>query len=146
MPSRATSRRSSRTTKTKTKAKAKAKARPKTKTKAKAKAKTKAKPKAKPKARKSAAKRPAVLRKAADGQSGRFWLMFPPKQITQPVIWELSQRYPLVTNVRQASVTDEIGIVCLELDGDRKDIKAAVSWLEKLGITVEPVEINVIES
>jgi hypothetical protein len=48
--------------------------------------------------------------------------------------------------VRQASVTDEIGIVCLELEGQREDIKAAIQWLEKTGIKVEPVEINVIES
>lgn len=79
-------------------------------------------------------------------QQSRLWLMYPPKLITTPVIWELSHKFPLVTNVRQASVTDEIGIVCLELDGDRAQIKAAIKWLEKKGINVEPVEINVIES
>jgi hypothetical protein len=51
-----------------------------------------------------------------------------------------------VTNIRQASVTDEIGIVSLELNGKRTDIRAAIKWLEKLGVSVEPVEINVIES
>src|SRR3954452_10965480 len=79
-------------------------------------------------------------------QKTRLWLMYPPKQITSPVIWELGHKFPVVTNVRQASVTDEIGIVCLELDGNRDDVKAAVTWLEKQGIKVEPVEINVIES
>jgi ABC-type methionine transport system ATPase subunit len=79
-------------------------------------------------------------------QKTRLWLMYPPKMITTPVIWELSQRFKVVTNVRQASVTDEIGIVCLELEGSRPDIKAAIKWLEKKGINVEPVEINVIES
>lgn len=72
--------------------------------------------------------------------------MFPPKLITTPVIWQLSQKFPVITNVRQASVTDEIGIVCLEMEGQRADIKAAIKWLEKLNINVEPVEINVIES
>jgi ABC-type methionine transport system ATPase subunit len=72
--------------------------------------------------------------------------MYPPRLITTPVIWELSQKFPIVTNVRQASVTDEIGLVCLELEGQRTDIKAAIKWLEKLGVRVEPVEINVIES
>ncbi len=76
----------------------------------------------------------------------RLWLMYPPKQITNPVIWELAQKFPVVTNVRQASVTDEIGIVCLELSGQRPDLKKAIRWLEKLGINVEPVEIGVIES
>ena len=76
----------------------------------------------------------------------RLWLMYPPKLITKPLIWELSQKFPVMTNVRQASVTDEIGIVCLELEGRRPDIKEAIKWLEKSGIKVEPVEINVIES
>ena len=79
-------------------------------------------------------------------QKTRLWLMFPPKLITTPVIWQLSQKYPVITNVRQASVTDEIGIVCLEMEGKRPDIKAAIKWLEKKNINVEPVEINVIES
>ena len=79
-------------------------------------------------------------------QKTRLWLMYPPKLITTPVIWELSQKFKLVTNVRQASVTDEIGIVCLELEGERGVIKLAIKWLEGLGVSVEPVEINVIES
>jgi hypothetical protein len=36
--------------------------------------------------------------------------------------------------------------VCLELDGKRPDIKAAIKWLEKIGVKVEPAEIGVIES
>jgi hypothetical protein len=79
-------------------------------------------------------------------QKRRLWLMYPPRLITNPVIWELGHKFPIMTNVRQASVTDEIGIVCLEIEGERRDIKAAISWLEKLGISVEPVEINIIES
>ena len=79
-------------------------------------------------------------------QHRRLWLMYPPRLINTPVIWQLSHKFPLVTNVRQASVTDEIGIVCLELQGDRVEIKAAIKWLEKQGIRVEPVEINVLES
>ncbi len=80
------------------------------------------------------------------GGTSRFWLMYPPRMIKTPILWELGQRFKIVTNVRQASVTDEIGILCLELDGPRTEIAAAVAWLEKTGINVEPVEINVIES
>jgi L-aspartate semialdehyde sulfurtransferase ferredoxin len=79
-------------------------------------------------------------------QQSRLWLMYPPRLITTPIIWQLGHKFPLVTNVRQASVTDEIGIVCLELEGERAQIKAAIQWMEKQGIRVEPVEINVIES
>jgi len=82
----------------------------------------------------------------ASFQQSRLWLMYPARLITNPVIWELSRKFPVITNVRQASVTDEIGIVCLELSGRRADIKSSIQWLEKLGIKVEPVEIGVIES
>jgi L-aspartate semialdehyde sulfurtransferase ferredoxin len=88
----------------------------------------------------------AKASQTASNAQMRLWLMYPPKLITNPVIWELARKYPVITNVRQASVTDEIGIVCLELSGPRPDLKAAIQWLEKQGIKVEPVEIGVIES
>lgn len=76
----------------------------------------------------------------------RFWLTYPSRLITRPIIWEMTQRFAIVFNVRQASVTEEIGILCLELEGPRPDLKAAIAWLERRGVQVEPVEINVIES
>jgi ABC-type methionine transport system ATPase subunit len=77
-------------------------------------------------------------------QQTRLWLMYPPKLITKPLIWQLGHNFKLVTNIRQASVTDEIGIVCLELDGVRSEVKAAIKWMEKQGVNVEPVEISAI--
>ena len=59
---------------------------------------------------------------AAGPQQTRLWLMYPPKLITTPIIWQLSRKFKVITNVRQASVTDEIGIVCLELGGERSEI------------------------
>ena len=79
-------------------------------------------------------------------QQTRLWLMYPAKLITRPIVWEIAQKFPVITNVRQVSVTDEIGIVSLELEGKRESVKAAIKWLEKIGVKVEPVEINVIES
>jgi hypothetical protein len=72
--------------------------------------------------------------------------MYPPRLIRRPLVWELGHKFNIVTNIRQASVTDEIGIVCLELGGHRDDVKTAIKWLEKQGVKVEPVEIGVIES
>lgn len=96
----------------------------------------------------SKATKTAGAAKSGDGggTQQRFWLMYPPKLIKTPVIWEVGHKYKVITNVRQASVTDEIGIVCLELSGQAGEVKAAIRWLEKQGISVEPVEINVIES
>ena len=75
----------------------------------------------------------------------RLWLMFPSRLITRPIVWELGKKFKLVTNIRQASVTDEVGIVSLSLSGERDEIKKAIAWLEELGVKVEPVEINTIE-
>ena len=74
----------------------------------------------------------------------RLWLMYPPKLIKKPFIWEVGHKFKVVTNIRQASVTDEIGIVCLELEGTRAEVDAAIKWLEKNKVNVEPVEIGVI--
>ncbi len=76
----------------------------------------------------------------------RLWLTFPAPLITRPVIWELGQKFKVVFNLRQVSVGKDIGIVCLELEGARTEIKNAINWLESLGVEVEPVEIGVLES
>jgi L-aspartate semialdehyde sulfurtransferase ferredoxin len=90
---------------------------------------------------------PAIKSKSAtELVQKRLWLMYPAKLITNPVVWQLGHKFPVVTNVRQASVTDEIGIVCLEISGPPNSVKSAIQWLEKIGIKVEPVEIGVIES
>ena len=77
--------------------------------------------------------------------TSRLWLMYPTKLITRPIVWELCKKFEIITNLRQASVNDEVGLVCLELSGERGEVKRAIAWLEELGVKVEPVEINTIE-
>jgi len=90
-------------------------------------------------------KKLAATTKSTTPTQQRLWLMYPPRLIKKPFIWEVGHKFKVVTNIRQASVTDEIGIVCLELDGKRDEVKAAIKWLEKNGVNVEPVEISAIE-
>ena len=75
----------------------------------------------------------------------RLWLMFQPKLVTQPVVFELGKKFAVITNIRQASVNEEIGLVSIELEGERPEIERAITWLEEIGVKVEPVEINTIE-
>ena len=56
----------------------------------------------------------------------RLWLMFPARLITRPIIWELGKKFEVVTNVRQASITDEVGLVSLSLSGERDEIKLSL--------------------
>lgn len=75
----------------------------------------------------------------------RLWLMYPSRHVTRPVICELAKKFDVEFNIRQASVNDEIGLVSMELKGDRDVVKLAIAWLEEQGIKVEPVEIQTIE-
>jgi ABC-type methionine transport system ATPase subunit len=79
-------------------------------------------------------------------QHTRFWLNFPPQLITRPLLWELSKEFDVVPNIRQASVTDEVGIVSLSLEGEADEISKAIAWLEREGVRVDPVEMNTIAS
>ncbi len=81
---------------------------------------------------------------AAGAVSARFWLAYPPQRIQEPLIWELARRFEIVTNIRQASVTDQLGIVCLEVSGTRKAVDDAVRWLKRKGVSVEPVELSTV--
>jgi ABC-type methionine transport system ATPase subunit len=90
------------------------------------------------------AKKNISVTKSSSPKQQRLWLMYPPKLIKKPFIYEVGHKFKVVTNIRQASVTDEIGIVCLELDGARTEVDAAIKWLVKQGVNVEPVEIGVI--
>ena len=58
--------------------------------------------------------------------------MYPARLITRPVIYELGKTFKLVTNVRSVSVTAEVGIVSIELEGERKEIKKAIVVPKKL--------------
>lgn len=91
-----------------------------------------------------ATKKKLSATKSTSPTQQRLWLMYPPKLIKKPLLWEVGHKFKIITNVRQASVTDEIGIVCLELNGSRAEIQAAIKWLEKHGVSVEPVEISTI--
>jgi ABC-type methionine transport system ATPase subunit len=89
-------------------------------------------------------KKKTSVTKPNSPQQTRLWLMYPPRLIKKPFIWEIGQKFKVVTNIRQCSITDEIGIVSVELTGPRDEVAAAIQWLQKQGVNVEPVEIGVI--
>jgi ABC-type methionine transport system ATPase subunit len=90
---------------------------------------------------------PARLGKAKPGgrARGKFYLTYPKRLVKEPLIYQMSRQFDLVFNVRSASVSEEIGIIALELDGAPEEIEAAVAWFREQGVTVEPIEKNVIE-
>ena len=75
----------------------------------------------------------------------RFYLTYSQEKIKDPIIYSVGQRFKVVTNIRGASVSDHIGIVALELEGEESEIEKAVRWISSQGVKVEPIEKNVIE-
>ncbi|MDD4932211.1 MAG: NIL domain-containing protein [Methylacidiphilaceae bacterium] len=75
----------------------------------------------------------------------RFWLTFGEELCQRPIICELARSFALTFNIRSAQVTQRTGLVAIELEGEREVLKQAIQWLEKQGVTVEPVELSTIE-
>ena len=78
-------------------------------------------------------------------QRAKLYLTYPKKLVREPLIWRISRDFDLVFNIRSASVSEEIGIIAIELDGTEAAIESAIAWLREQGVTVEPIEKNVIE-
>jgi L-aspartate semialdehyde sulfurtransferase ferredoxin len=92
------------------------------------------------------ASRPAKPRAAGGPQTrAKFYLTYPTRLVREPLIYKMSRQFDLVFNVRSASVSEEIGIIALELDGTQPEIDAAIAWFREQGVFVEPIEKNVIE-
>jgi molybdopterin synthase sulfur carrier subunit len=75
----------------------------------------------------------------------RVTLTFPPKLIKEPVIYNIGHRFKVVTNIRSANVSENVGWVTLEIDGEEEEYLKALDYLKKIGVRVEPVERDVIE-
>ena len=69
----------------------------------------------------------------------RVILTFPPETITEPIIYNLGQQFKIVTNIRQADLTEDRGWIVLELDGEDQDIEAGIAWAISRGVRVDPV-------
>ena len=74
----------------------------------------------------------------------RVKLSFPGELIKEPVIYQLGQRFRIVTNIRRADVTADYGWVVLEAQGDDEEIQRALDWATDLGVRVDPVEGDLI--
>ncbi|MFQ5901447.1 MAG: NIL domain-containing protein [Thermodesulfobacteriota bacterium] len=75
----------------------------------------------------------------------KVYLTYSRDLIKEPLIYNVGHKYKVVTNIRQASISDKIGLVALELDGEIEEIKKAINYFRENGVTVEPIEKNVIE-
>ena len=69
----------------------------------------------------------------------RVMFTLPTELIAEPVIYNLGQQFNIVTNIRQANLTDGGGWIELDLEGEDNDIEAGIAWATSKGVRVEPL-------
>ena len=71
---------------------------------------------------------------------------FPTNLVTEPVIFELGRNFQLITNIRRADVREDVGWVILELEGNDDEIQKGLDWVTSMGVRVDLVSGDVVES
>ena len=67
----------------------------------------------------------------------RVKLTFPESLVRQPVVAMLVKDFDVIPDIRRADISDSVGWIICELDGDAAQIEAAVAWLRTEGIGVD---------
>jgi len=66
-------------------------------------------------------------------------LTFEEGAIKEPIIHNLGQQFRILTNIRQANLSESQGWVILELEGEEEDIEQGIAWVTSRGVKVDPV-------
>jgi molybdopterin synthase sulfur carrier subunit len=86
---------------------------------------------------------PAIA--GGSAKSLKFHITFPEQKIKEPIIYQIGKDFQIITNIRKADVDEKTGWMDLELTGEIDEIEKAVSALKKRGVTVDPIERDIIE-
>ncbi|MGH9035857.1 MAG: NIL domain-containing protein [Acidimicrobiia bacterium] len=76
----------------------------------------------------------------------RLYLSFPETLVERPLIFEAANRFGVMPNIRRANVETHSGWVILELTGEQQAIDDAVAWFSEIGVSVNRMEGDVLES
>lgn len=75
----------------------------------------------------------------------RVKFTFPKDLVTEPIIYNLGQKFSLITSLRRADVREDMGWVVLELEGEDHEIQRGIDWVESIGVRIDPIAGDVIE-
>lgn len=75
----------------------------------------------------------------------RIKLTFPQDLIKEAVIFIMAKKYDVMPNIRRARVTETIGEMVLELEGEDENVEKGIESLRQQGIDVELVEGDILE-
>ena len=69
----------------------------------------------------------------------KFYCTFPKEMIREPILYNLGKNFEVIPNIRGASISDDIGLVYLELEGDDSEIDKAIQYLIDRRVKIDPV-------
>lgn len=75
----------------------------------------------------------------------KVYLTYEKRLLNKPFIWEACRKFDVIINIGTASVSANIGLVGVELDGSANEVEALIKWFKKKGVKVEPIEQTVLE-
>ena len=75
----------------------------------------------------------------------RVKFTFPENKITELLIYQIGQRFEIITNIRRADVRDDMGWVILELQGNDNEIDEALKWIVSAGVRIDSITGDVVE-
>ena len=73
-------------------------------------------------------------------------LIFPAQMIKEPLIYEMSKKFPVIFNIRRAHVTAKVGEMVLQLEADDEVLDEAEKWLRSKGLEVKSISRDSLES
>ncbi|VAX27944.1 hypothetical protein MNBD_NITROSPIRAE02-1506 [hydrothermal vent metagenome] len=75
----------------------------------------------------------------------RVKLTFPQHLIKEPVLFTMAKKFDVMPNIRRARVSETVGEMILELEGEEKNLDDGLKSLTEQGVKVELVEGDIIE-
>lgn len=72
-------------------------------------------------------------------------LTFPKKLIKEPLTFQMAKKFDVMPNIRRAKVTEDVGEIVLELEGNEGDLDKGIEYLIKKGVIVEPIVGDIVE-
>ncbi len=65
-----------------------------------------------------------------------YRLVYPPSLLKRPIINQVILEFELSVNILQAQLTQNEGWLEIQVTGDPEEIKRAINWMTKEGITI----------
>ncbi len=70
----------------------------------------------------------------------KYFCTFPQQLISEPIISHtLGEKFPVIPNIRAASISDTMALVAVEIEGTEEAIDQSVAFLRERGVKVEEI-------